>query len=298
MSGPAEPLPAAPRRIAKWKLVLLAILVATAGSAPWWGPQVMRRMAFFRVRRVEIVGARYLPPSDILRRLAVDTLASVWDDFAPLERRMQRQRQQWQPDEGEEPWGCPFLQRCGEESSDDQVADGRARGEGGQQQAGGAGRAVALSHVGHDECFRAHEQGWREPPRQQQTPDMVGSEELEVSAPRLLQMPAACRREDHRGGRDREHRQQAHDLQGARGCEGSRCPQPLHRGPTEGQTEQLRAGADQAHHRPPQHVPVSGQQSREQGGLCGQRDRLPHRDNGDHADRSEGRQTPESDQER
>lgn len=88
MTGAAEPLPAAPRRIAKWKLLLLAILVATAGSAPWWGPQVMRRMAFFRVRRVEIVGARYLPPSDILRRLAVDTLASVWDDFAPLERRV------------------------------------------------------------------------------------------------------------------------------------------------------------------------------------------------------------------
>ena len=36
-------------------------------------------MSFFHVRRVEIVGARYLAPSDILARLNVDTLASVWD---------------------------------------------------------------------------------------------------------------------------------------------------------------------------------------------------------------------------
>ena len=45
---------------------------------------ILRRMEFFRVRRVEIVGARYLAPSDILARLNVDTLASVWDPTAPL----------------------------------------------------------------------------------------------------------------------------------------------------------------------------------------------------------------------
>jgi cell division protein FtsQ len=45
-------------------------------------------MAFFRVRKVEIVGLRYLAPGDILARLRVDTTASVWDDPAPLERRI------------------------------------------------------------------------------------------------------------------------------------------------------------------------------------------------------------------
>jgi cell division protein FtsQ len=45
-------------------------------------------MAFFRVRHVEIVGARYVQPRDIVDRLHVDTLASVWDPTGPLEVRV------------------------------------------------------------------------------------------------------------------------------------------------------------------------------------------------------------------
>jgi cell division protein FtsQ len=45
-------------------------------------------MAFFRVRHVEVVGARYVPPREILDRLRVDTLASVWDPTGPLEARV------------------------------------------------------------------------------------------------------------------------------------------------------------------------------------------------------------------
>jgi cell division protein FtsQ len=37
---------------------------------------------------VEIVGARYVQPRDILDRLRVDTLANVWDPVGPLERRV------------------------------------------------------------------------------------------------------------------------------------------------------------------------------------------------------------------
>lgn len=81
-------LPARTRRRFPWKLALLVVLLLVAGSSPAWAPRVMQRMAFFRVRRVEIVGARFVAPSDILKRLAVDTMASVWDDFAPLERRV------------------------------------------------------------------------------------------------------------------------------------------------------------------------------------------------------------------
>jgi len=47
-------------------------------------------MAFFHVHRVEIVGTHYVAPTDILSRLRVDTLASVWDPTAPLVARVQR----------------------------------------------------------------------------------------------------------------------------------------------------------------------------------------------------------------
>jgi cell division protein FtsQ len=66
--------------------VLLGVLV----SAPFWGPLVLRQMSFFRVRRVEIVGTRYLAPSDIIARLNVDTLASVWEPTGPLAERVEK----------------------------------------------------------------------------------------------------------------------------------------------------------------------------------------------------------------
>ncbi|MFI5229634.1 MAG: cell division protein FtsQ/DivIB [Gemmatimonadales bacterium] len=73
---------------ARLKLALVGIAVLVALLSPLWGPLLMRRMAFFRVRRVEIVGARYLSPSDIISRLHVDTTASVWDPTAPLVARV------------------------------------------------------------------------------------------------------------------------------------------------------------------------------------------------------------------
>src|SRR4051794_20679358 len=48
----------------------------------------MRRMAFFHVRRIEIVGAHYVAPSDILPRLHVDTMQSVWNPTEPLVARV------------------------------------------------------------------------------------------------------------------------------------------------------------------------------------------------------------------
>ena len=47
-------------------------------------------MAFFRVRHVEILGARYTAAADVVERLRIDTLASVWDATAPLEARLSR----------------------------------------------------------------------------------------------------------------------------------------------------------------------------------------------------------------
>jgi len=77
-----------PPKRARWKLALLAVTLLLALGSPFWGPPILRRLAFFRVRHVEIVGARYVSTRDILARLHVDTLASVWDPTAPLVRRV------------------------------------------------------------------------------------------------------------------------------------------------------------------------------------------------------------------
>ena len=66
--------------------------IATAAiiviASPWWARFIASQLSFFRVRRVEIVGVRYVAPNDILARLRVDTTRSVWDDPTPLEQRV------------------------------------------------------------------------------------------------------------------------------------------------------------------------------------------------------------------
>jgi len=71
-----------------WKFVgglLLIGIILAAGHYTLIG---LRGMAFFRVRTIEIRGARYLQPTDIVERLHVDTLRSLWDDVRPLEARL------------------------------------------------------------------------------------------------------------------------------------------------------------------------------------------------------------------
>jgi len=70
------------------RLALAGLVLAAVASSPWWGPRALRSLAFFRVRKVEIEGARYLSPSDLIARLKVDSSASVFDDVEPLERRL------------------------------------------------------------------------------------------------------------------------------------------------------------------------------------------------------------------
>jgi hypothetical protein len=45
-------------------------------------------MAFFRVRTIEIRGTHYLQPTEIVERMHVDTLRSLFDDVGPLEARI------------------------------------------------------------------------------------------------------------------------------------------------------------------------------------------------------------------
>ena len=77
----------------RWRLALVAIGVLLLVASPLWGPSLLRRLDFFRVRRVEILGARYTAPSELLARLEVDTTRSVWDPLGPLEARVRTHAQ-------------------------------------------------------------------------------------------------------------------------------------------------------------------------------------------------------------
>src|SRR4029453_2391808 len=57
-------------------------------ASPWWARLIASQLSFFRARRVEIVGVRYIAPSEILSRLGGDTTRSVWDDLSVLEGRV------------------------------------------------------------------------------------------------------------------------------------------------------------------------------------------------------------------
>lgn len=77
----------------KLRLTLIVSGVIVLLASPLWGRAILRKMSYFQVRNVEIVGSRYLTPSDILSRLRVDTTASVWDNPVPLEQRVARHPQ-------------------------------------------------------------------------------------------------------------------------------------------------------------------------------------------------------------
>jgi cell division protein FtsQ len=91
MSGlaDAERTETAAPRIARWQLVVGVVLLVVLFAVPLWGPKVLGQLAFFRVRKVEVLGARFTPPNEILERLHVDTTRSVWDPLGPLVERAQ-----------------------------------------------------------------------------------------------------------------------------------------------------------------------------------------------------------------
>jgi cell division protein FtsQ len=70
------------------RLVLAGIGVLLLVGAPFWGPLILRQLSFFRVRKVEIIGARYVSVGEVVDRLHVDTTASIWDPTAPLAARL------------------------------------------------------------------------------------------------------------------------------------------------------------------------------------------------------------------
>jgi cell division protein FtsQ len=77
-----------PVRLRWSRLVIPLVGLLLLLAAPLWGPRALAHLAFFRVRKIEILGLRYTPPADVLARLQVDTTRSVWEPVEPLAHRV------------------------------------------------------------------------------------------------------------------------------------------------------------------------------------------------------------------
>jgi len=89
MTEPArDDVESEPRRVPRLKLALFGFFALIILGSPFWGPLLLRRMDFFRVRKLEIVGTHYIATSDIVGRASVDTTRSVWDPTGPIAGRV------------------------------------------------------------------------------------------------------------------------------------------------------------------------------------------------------------------
>jgi cell division protein FtsQ len=77
----------------RWRVAFISAGVLVLATAPWWGPRLLAEMSFFRLRRVQVVGARYVPADSIVTLLGVDTTRSIWDGTDELAARVRRHPQ-------------------------------------------------------------------------------------------------------------------------------------------------------------------------------------------------------------
>lgn len=69
--------------------LLVALGVVAVGLAGFGGFRLLRTMAFFRIRRVELVGAHYLTAPEVARALAIPRGQSIFDGTGALLARVQ-----------------------------------------------------------------------------------------------------------------------------------------------------------------------------------------------------------------
>lgn len=69
---------------------LVVLLGLAAGATGIWlgAPSVLRQLDFFRVRRIEVSGARHTRPESVAAALRLEDGASVFDDLDTLEARL------------------------------------------------------------------------------------------------------------------------------------------------------------------------------------------------------------------
>jgi cell division septal protein FtsQ len=71
------------------RLVLRLLAALGMVGLIWYGaPTLLRRLEFFRIRRVEIAGLQYLDPAKVMATLALHSESSVFDDLADAARRL------------------------------------------------------------------------------------------------------------------------------------------------------------------------------------------------------------------
>ncbi len=68
----------------RWILGGAVLVVATAAAVRFTGPRLLRRVSFFQVRNVEVIGAHYLDQDTVVARLHLRPGASVFDPLAPV----------------------------------------------------------------------------------------------------------------------------------------------------------------------------------------------------------------------
>ena len=67
------------------KLLATALIIGLVWVS---APRVLHRLEFFRIRRVEIAGLRYLAPAQVTGALGLEPKATVFDDLAAAGRRL------------------------------------------------------------------------------------------------------------------------------------------------------------------------------------------------------------------
>ena len=73
----------------RFRTALQLVGVVLIGVLLWTGaPQLLSRLDFFRIRRVEIVGLQYLAPAKIIAALDLDPRSSVFDDLLAAGSRL------------------------------------------------------------------------------------------------------------------------------------------------------------------------------------------------------------------
>ena len=65
-------------------LCAAAIVGAVAAAGPYWAPPLGQRIEWFAAQRVEVSGARLVPPHEVLRASGVRVGTNVWADPAPF----------------------------------------------------------------------------------------------------------------------------------------------------------------------------------------------------------------------
>lgn len=85
---PRRPSGERPRGRRRLKIAGALGLAVLLVASPWWGRLALSELAFFRLRKIEIEGLRYLAPADVAARMRVDTSQSIWIDLDPVEARI------------------------------------------------------------------------------------------------------------------------------------------------------------------------------------------------------------------